>query len=117
MSTADEFAGTIQSCGSDFHRPVPAVKAIPLDRDRQSPYGLLNATPAEIKSARRKVRFVIITGPGDFRYGHLWDIYEGGLLIDGFQARLLDDPLMGHVTSGPNTLRQALDFIEQGRAP
>jgi hypothetical protein len=117
MSAADKSAGTIQSCGSDFHRLVPAVKAIPLDRDRRSPYGLLNAEPAEIKAARRKVRFVIITGLGDFHYGHLWDIYEGGFLIDGFQARLLDDPLMDHVTCGPYALRQALHFIEQEKAP
>jgi hypothetical protein len=117
MSAADKSAGTIQSCGSDFHRPVPAVKAIPLDRDRRSPYGLLNAAPAEIKAARRKVRFVIITGLGDFHYGHLWDICEGGFLIDGFQARLLDDPLMDHVTCGPHALRQALHFIEQDKTP
>jgi hypothetical protein len=113
----DLFSGTIQSCGSDFHRPVLAVKTVPLERDRRSPYGLLNASPGEIKVARRKVRFVIITGPGDFRYGHLWDIYDGGFIQDGFQARLIDDPWMDHVTCGPHALRQALDFIEQGRRP
>lgn len=113
----DLFSGTIQSCGCDFHRRVPAVRAIPLDRDKGATYGLLDASPDEIKAARQKVRFVIITGPGDFRYGHLWDIYEGGFRKDGFQARLIDDPLMDHVTCGPYPLRQALDFIERGRTP
>jgi hypothetical protein len=112
---ADLFSGTIQSCGSDFHRPVPAVKTVPLARDRRSPYGLLEASAGEIKAARQKVRFVLITGPGDFRYGHLLDIYEGGFTKDGFQAKLIDDPWMAHETCGPVPLSQALDFIEQGR--
>jgi len=110
----DLFPGTIQSCGSDFHRPVPAVKVVPLQRDRRAPYGLLDASAGEIKSARQKVRFVLITGPGDFRYGHLLDIYEGGFAKDDFQAKLIDDPWMAHETCGPVALCQALDFIEQG---
>ncbi len=112
---ADLFAGTIQSCGSDFHRPVPAVKAVPLERDKRAPYGLLEASAGEIKAARQKVRFVLITGPADFRYGHLQDIYAGGFAKDGFQAKLIDDPWMTHEPCGPVALCQALDFIEQGR--
>jgi len=57
----------------------------------------------------------LITGPGDFRYGSLLDIYEGGFARDSFQAKLIDDPWMAHETCGPVTLCQALDFIEQGR--
>lgn len=108
------FRGTIQSCGADFHRPVPAVNMIPLERDRRRrvPYGVFDASPAEVKAARRKVRFVIITGIYDFRYGHLLDIYHGGLVKDGFQARLIDVPLMDHVNCGPEPLDEALDFIE-----
>jgi len=60
---------------------------------------------------------VLITGPRDPRYGHLLDIYEGGFAVDGFQARLLDDPQIEHEPCRPDTLREALDFIEQGRTP
>ena len=59
----------------------------------------------------------LITGPGDFRYGHFLDIYAGGFAKDGFRAKLIDDPWMAHVTCGPVALCQALDFIEQGRTP
>jgi hypothetical protein len=111
---ADLFRGTIQSCGSNFHRAVPAVETVPLERDKRWPYGIFNASPGEIRAARNKVRFVIITGPGDFRHGHLLDIYEGGFLKDGFQATLIDDPWMEHVTCDATALREAIDFIEQG---
>ncbi len=110
---ADLFRGTIQSCGSNFHRPVAAVNAVPLERDgRAGRYGVFKASSGEVKAAREKVRFVIITGSRDFRYGHLLDIYEGGFAKEGFQARLIDVPWMEHVTCGPDALRQALDFIE-----
>ena len=112
----DLFSGTIQSCGSDFHRPVPAVKVPPSERNPRSPYGLLDATAGEVKAARKKVHFVIITGPRDFRYGNLLDIYAGGFAKDDFQAKLIDDPWMTHETCGPTTLSEALDFIEQGKA-
>ena len=59
----------------------------------------------------------LITGPGDFRYGHLPDICDGGFAKDGFQAKLIDDPWMAHETCGPAALCQALDFIEQGWTP
>ncbi len=111
----DLFSGTIQSCGSDFHRPVPAVKVPPSERNPRSPYGLLDATAGEIKAARKKVRFVLITGPRDFRYENLLDIYAGGFAKEDFQAKLIDDPWMSHQTCGPATLSEALDFIEQGK--
>ncbi len=112
---ADLFPGTIQSWGSNFRRPVPAVKVPPSERNPRSPYDLLDASPGEIKAARQNVRFVLITGPRDFRYGHLLDIYEGGFVKDGFQAKFFDDPWMDHVTCGPIALNEALDFIEQGQ--
>jgi len=56
----------------------------------------------------------LITGPGDFRYGHLLDICAGDLAKDGFQAKLIDDPWMAHETCGPAAFCQAVDFIEQG---
>lgn len=112
---SDIFRATIQSCGSDFTREVPRVVAVPLDRDKGGTYGVIAATEAEIKNARENVRFVIITGPGDFRHGNLLDIYSGGFLKDGFKAKLFDVPKMNHETCDATTLTQALDFIEHER--
>ena len=110
------FRGTIQSCGSDFYRPVPVDKAVKLPRDAgKEPYGRLEATPHEVDQARRRVRFVLITGPKDFRYGNLLDIYNGGFAKDHFQAKLIDVPGMGHATCSASALGGALDFIEKGK--
>ncbi len=111
----DIFHATIQSCGSNFPREVPRVAAVPLARDSGELYGVTQATDAECKNAREKMRFVIVTGPGDFRHGNLLDIYNGGFLKDGFKARLFDVPTMKHETCHANILLQALDFIEHGR--
>ncbi len=111
---ADIFHATIQSCGSNFPREVPRVLAVPLARDKGERYGLSQATDAEWKNAREKVRFVIATGPGDFRHANLLDIFEGGFKKEGFKAMLFDVPGMKHEICNGTTLLQALDFIEQG---
>ena len=110
------FRGTIQSCGCDYHRPVPAVHAVPLESDNpRHPYGVFSPSAGEIKAARRKVRFVLITGAADFRYGHLLDIYQGGFVQDDFHAQFIDVPFMTHATCGPEALNLALDFIESDK--
>lgn len=111
---SDLFRGTIQSCGADFPRPVPRVKAVPLDRDQGRAYGVIEATETEVQRARDNVRFVIATGPGDFRYGNLFDIFYGGFSRDGFKARFLDIPEMKHEVCSSETLRRALDFLDSG---
>ncbi len=112
---SDLFRGTIQSCGSDFPHSVPRVKAVPLDRDQGQDYGVMEATEAEVQRARNNVRFVIATGPGDFRYGNLFDIFHCGFSRDGYQASFIDVPAMGHEVCSSETLRRALDSLESGR--
>jgi hypothetical protein len=109
----DLFRGTIQSCGADFPRAVPRVKAVASDREPGPRYGVMEATAAEVQRARKNVRFVIVTGPGDFRYGNLLDIYFGGFNRDGFKAALIDVPEMKHEVCSGESLRRALDFLEQ----
>jgi hypothetical protein len=109
----DIFRGTIQNCGADFYKPVPKVAATsPLDTAGK-PYGLLlfNATAEEIAGAKR-VRFVLITATNDFRRGNILDIFNGGFSREGFRAKLLDVPGMGHTTCSSEALAAALDFIE-----
>ena len=108
----DLFHGTIQSCGTDFDRKVPRVAATQETADRYGSYGELDATAAEDAQARR-VRFALITGPGDFRYGNILDLYNGGFAAYGFQAKLFDVPGMTHRPASAASLEAALDFVEQ----
>ena len=109
----DVFSGTIQNCGADFYRQVPTVNATNWTSTNGSHYGVLKATPGEITRARR-VRFVLIPGPNDFRHGNMLDIFNGGFARAGFHAKLFDVPGMGHDVAGPSILSEALDFLAGG---
>ena len=112
----DVFDGTIQNCGTDFYRQVPTVNATNWTSTTGQPYGVPKATPGEIDRAR-KVRFVLITGSGDFRHGKILDIYNGGFARGGFQVKLFDVDGMGHDVAGPSILSEALDFLAGGEQP
>ena len=103
----DVIAGDISICGANFYRPVPKVHST--DND---PYGVWPVPPDRIAPAKAKVRFVFITGAKDFRYGKILDIYEGGFLPNGFQAKLIDQPNMGHQLCSADSLSQAFRFVE-----
>jgi hypothetical protein len=79
-----------------------------------APYGQLisYAIPAEIERARKKVRFVFITGTEDFRRGNVRDLYAGGYAAYGFRSKLLDVQGMGHDVADGIRLKDALDFLE-----
>ncbi len=102
----DVIVGNISICGANFYRSVPKVH----DTEK-SDYGVWPVPPERIAAAREKVRFVFITGARDFRYGKILDIYEGGFVKNGFQARLIDQPNMGHQLCSVETLSAALHFV------
>lgn len=106
----DIFRGTVQSSGADFYKPVPHVFATSLVDTIGKPYGVFDATAGEIAQAKR-VRFALITGTSDFRHGNILDIYEGGFVKEGFNAKLFDVPGMGHEICPAATLSAALDFL------
>jgi hypothetical protein len=110
----DIFRGTIQNCGADFYKPVPIVSAASQFDTAGHPYGLLEASGADVAGAR-KVRFVLITGSNDFRHGNVLDIFHGGFEADGFRAKLFDVSGMSHDICDGETLARALDFLEGGR--
>lgn len=116
LNYPEVFHGTIQSCGTDFYKPVSRVAVTDKDladnigRDEGRTYGLCTC-PAPDK-AKDQVRFVLITGPGDFRHDYILDIFHGGYEANGFRARLLDVPGMGHEECSAQTLEEALTFIE-----
>jgi hypothetical protein len=104
---SDLISGVISGCGVDFYEPVPRVRATEKDD-----YGVISATYPEIENAKAKVRFAIITGPGDFRYGNILDIFNGGFSKRDFRAKLFDVPGMGHTFASGESLANALAFIE-----
>jgi hypothetical protein len=109
----DIFSGTIQDCGSNFYRPV-AVRYTTNGTDTNgNTYNVADGTSAEDASAaRRAVKFCLITGSGDFRHGNVLDIYNGGFIADGFRAKLIDVPGMGHQDCSGQVLEQALDYLK-----
>lgn len=107
------FAGTIQSCGADFYKGVPHLKGKDWIDSNGNRYGLVEAAASDVLIAKKDVRFVLITGPGDFRYGNLLDLYEGGFRPNGFQCKFIDDPKMGHQDCSAESLNQAIDFISR----
>jgi len=109
---SDLFSATIQSCGADFYRRVRAVNATSQVDTNGNEYGLTEALAEEIAEAKRKVRFVLITGESDFRRGNILDIYHQGFSAERFQSKLLDAGGMGHEICSAYYLEQALIFIE-----
>ena len=102
----DVIAGNISICGANFYERLPKVHTT----DNED-YGFWPVPPDRIAAARPKVRFVFITGAKDFRYGHILDIYESGFMKNGFQARLIDQPDMGHQLCSSESLLKAFQFV------
>ena len=108
------FKGTIQSCGTNFNKTVPKVAVTAADTAAHpEPYGVAKISQAEADGARAKVKFVMITGPGDFRYRYIQDIYNGGFKPGHFKATLLDIPELKHEVCGGPALEAALGFLAQ----
>ncbi len=102
----DLFSGTIQSVGSNYPKKLPSAAGT-------DNYGeMTGGEQVNRASVRDRVRFVIITSPTDFRYNNLKAMYTDGFQADGFQAKFIDVPGMGHQVCGAKQLREALTFIE-----
>ena len=85
------FSGVVAICGAEYCRQVPRVEAT-----RNDPYGYFPLEQRRADEAKQKVRFVLVTGAEDFRYGNILDLYKGGFRKDGYEVRLLDVPGMEH---------------------
>ena len=107
----DVIAGNIAICGANFYEPVPRVQATNTDLD----YGVWPIPAERVAEAKSRVRFAFVTGVRDFRHGNILDIYQGGFVKNGFQARLIDEPKMGHQLCSPESLQAAFDFVGGSR--
>lgn len=108
------FTGAIMHCGACFIRQVPQKKEKPQQgRQGGSDYTVIvEESTLDESVIKKNVRFALITGPKDFRYGNMLDIYEGGYQPAGYQARMFDIPDMGHKNSSGEVLGQAIDYLD-----
>jgi hypothetical protein len=104
---SDVITGSISICGADFYEPVPQVKAA----DVQG-YGVWPVPDERVDMAKSRTRFAFITGDKDFRHGNIVDIYDGGFVKHGFQAKLIDVPGLGHQLCKPEVLQEAIRFLD-----
>lgn len=103
----DLFRGVLAICGIDFPGKVEKIKATEKDE-----YGWFGLDDARKESARQQIKFVIITGAKDFRYGNLLDILQGGFEKNGYAAKLIDVPGMEHTICEGKQLAEAISFFE-----
>ena len=108
------FSGVFAVCGVDFPRKVPRVMAT-----RDDEYGYFSLGEQKVVEARKRVKFVLVTGSKDFRYGNIMDIYTAGFQKDGYKVNLMDMPGMGHTICSPMALRDGISFLDRntGAAP
>jgi hypothetical protein len=102
------FSGVFAVCGVDYCQKVPRRKATKDDE-----YGYFSSDEQQAEKAKKKVRYVLVTGSKDFRYGNILDIYNGGFLKDDYQVKLIDVPGMEHAVCSSKALSEGLSFLEK----
>jgi len=107
------FNGVVAICGAGFCRKVDRVKTTTNDE-----YGSFLVDETRAAEAKARVKFVFVTGSKDFRYGNILDIYTGGFQKDGYSAKLIDVPGMGHSLCASKVLADGLAFLDaKSRTP
>ncbi len=109
---SDIFKGSIQSCGSNFAKPVVFPKGRGFDTSN-IPYVLeFFKHTEETSRAKERVKFCLITGTYDFRRFEVMAIYEQGFEKEKYKCKLFDIPEMGHDNCPPQTLEKVLDYLD-----
>ncbi len=108
----DLYCGTIQSCGTNFYKDVPRQYATESEDTRGNKYGVVKVPANLLQLAKSKIRFALVTGSNDFRYGNIKDIFQNGFYKEGFKVKLFDISGMQHTDCDGNTLEQAIRFID-----
>jgi hypothetical protein len=104
----DLFDGVFAVCGVNFCRKVPRVKATRTDE-----YGYFSIDKQHADAAKARVKFALVTGSKDFRYGNILDIYNGGFVPDGYKVKLFDVPGMEHQICSAQILNAGLNWFEK----
>ncbi len=106
------FAGCFPICGAQFFEHVERKHAT-----KNDDYGYFGLQGGLSETAKARLRFALITGTKDFRHGNILDLYHGGFHKQGLTAKLIDVRGMAHELCSQRTLEDALQFIDQKRAP
>ena len=101
------FSGVIAICGVEYYKKVPRLRAT-----EKGPYGFYSMKKSLAEETKNEVKYCIITGPNDFRYGNLLDIYNGGFKEDNHDVKLFVAKGMGHRICSGAILDRALSFID-----
>ena len=104
----DVFSGCIAICGAEFYEKVDKDAAT-----REDDYGYFELEGGLSDASKASMRFALITGSKDFRYGNIIDLYKGGFQKHGVTVKLLDVRGMGHEMPSQKTLSEALEFVDQ----
>ncbi len=106
------FTGAVSWCGGNFHKDYPD-----LEKENYVHYGIAKShnnpdavTAKNVSDARRKIRFVMVTGEKDFNYKDSHSI-EAAMKKDGFNVQLIDEPGLGHTVGSVESMRRALDYV------
>lgn len=106
------FRGAVSWCGGNFYKDYPNLK-----KENYVQYGIPRAhnipdavTAKNVSEARRKIRFVLITGEKDSNYDDSHFI-EAAMKEDRFQVQLIDEPGLGHAVGSPESMRRGLEYV------
>ena len=111
VAYADVFAGTFPIVGANFYKPMPAPGG------RHSPPSFAPAGTI-LAEAKKRNRFVLLTGSKDFNRENTKDVYRRGFKAEGFRHVLyLEVPDMGHALPSGEWFAQGLDFLDRDDPP
>jgi esterase/lipase superfamily enzyme len=106
------FRGAVSWCGGNFYKDYPD-----LEKEDSVYYGIAKThnipdavTAKNVSDARRKIRFVMVTGEKDFNYKDSHYI-EAAMKKDRFDVQLIDEPGLGHTVGSVESMRRALDYV------
>jgi hypothetical protein len=111
VAYADVFSGTFPIVGANFYKPVPASGG----RHYPPSFAPVSSILAD---AKKRNRFVLLTGSKDFNRENTKDVYRRGFKAEGFRHVLyLEVPDMGHAVPAGDWFAKGLDFLDQDDAP
>jgi hypothetical protein len=111
IAYADVFSGTFPIVGANFYKPMPA----PGGRHYPPSFAPVGTILA---AAKRRNRFVLLTGSKDFNRENTRDVYRRGFKAEGFRHVLyLEVPEMGHALPSGEWFAKGLDFLDQDDPP
>lgn len=110
VAFADLFTGTMPFMGTNFYTDLP---------DGNGKQFSLNYIPDDevLEIAKKKCRFVLVTGEKDFNRVNTHSAEEHGFRKEGFASVLcLDIPGQAHAPPTAEWLEKGLDFLDTGKA-